>query len=163
MMRAVPGRPTLTTRLVRALGLDRNPLRRVSDRAEAWIRAGLLVVFLVAGPLAAIAAAQTTAGTQASARAAPAQAAPARPVRAVQPRLPAGLAPPPAPAPVTDGPQPRGSADEAGMAAVLALVAVAFALLAAMRLIRLFLNWRRLAAWEQAWRATGPRWTGHRS
>ena len=49
------------------------------------------------------------------------------------------------------------------MAAVLALVVVAFALLAAMRLIRLLLNWRRLAAWEQAWRATGPRWTGHRS
>ena len=120
MMRAVPGRPTLRTRLARALGLDGNPLRRASDRAEAWIRAGLLVVFLVAGPLAAIAAAQTTAGTQAG-----------------------------------------GSAGEAGMAAIVALVAVAFALLVAMRLIRLLLNWRRLAAWEQAWRATGPRWTGH--
>jgi hypothetical protein len=122
MMRAVPGRPTRTARLGRALGLDGNPLRRASDRAEAWIRAGLLVVFLVAGPLAAIAAGHSTADAQAS-----------------------------------------GSPGEAGLAAILALVVVAFALMVAMRLIQLFLNWRRLAAWEQAWRATGPRWTGHRS
>lgn len=53
-MRAAPGRPRWKARLARALGLDGNPLRRASDRAEAWIRAGLLVVFLAAGPIAAL-------------------------------------------------------------------------------------------------------------
>jgi hypothetical protein len=33
------------TRLGRAIGLDRNPLRRATDRTEAWIRAGLVAVF----------------------------------------------------------------------------------------------------------------------
>src|SRR5215831_8144347 len=60
-MRTVPGRPRWKARLARALGLDRNPLRRASDRAEAWIRAGLLVIFLTAGPMAALAAGQWTA------------------------------------------------------------------------------------------------------
>ena len=134
-MRAVPGGPRPTARLTRALGLDSNPLRRTSDRAEAWIRAGLLVVFLVAGPMAAVIVGQRTAatgGAQASAH-------------------------------VTDGPQHSGLADDALLWAILALVAVAFALLVAMLLVHRFLNWRRLSAWEAAWRATGPRWTGHRS
>jgi len=58
--------------LVSALALDGNPLRRASDRAEAWIRAGLLVVFLAAGPIAALAVGQL--GESASA-AVPASAA----------------------------------------------------------------------------------------
>jgi hypothetical protein len=41
--------------LMRRAGLDPNPLRRGCDRAEAWIRLGVVVVFLVVGPLAAIA------------------------------------------------------------------------------------------------------------
>ena len=41
--------------LRRRAGLDANPLRRHSDRAEAWIRLSVVVVFLAAGPLAAIA------------------------------------------------------------------------------------------------------------
>ena len=45
-------------RLVRALALDGNPLRRASDRAEAWIRAGLVIIFLAAGPIAALAVGQ---------------------------------------------------------------------------------------------------------
>ena len=57
-MRAAPGRPRWKARLARALGLDGNPLRRASDRAEAWIRAGLLVILLTAGPMAAVAAGQ---------------------------------------------------------------------------------------------------------
>jgi hypothetical protein len=57
MMRAIPGRPRLSARLARTLGLDGNPLRRASDRAEAWIRVGLLTLFLIAGPVAAQAAA----------------------------------------------------------------------------------------------------------
>jgi hypothetical protein len=46
----------VTARLARALGLDGNPLRRTSDRVEAWIRVGLLALFLTAGPVAAVAA-----------------------------------------------------------------------------------------------------------
>jgi hypothetical protein len=42
-MKTTPGRPRRRTRLARALGLDGNPLRRASDRAEAWIRIGKLV------------------------------------------------------------------------------------------------------------------------
>jgi hypothetical protein len=55
-MKARPGRPRGLTRLARALGLNRNPLRRATDRAEAWIRVGLLAVFLIAGPMAALGA-----------------------------------------------------------------------------------------------------------
>ena len=55
-MKTRPGRPRGLTRLARALGLDRNPLPRATDRAEAWIRAGLLAVFLIAGPMASISA-----------------------------------------------------------------------------------------------------------
>ena len=55
-MKTRPGRPRGLTRLARALGLDRNPLRRATDRAEAWIRVGLLAVFLIAGPMAALGA-----------------------------------------------------------------------------------------------------------
>jgi hypothetical protein len=39
-------------RLARRIGLDANPLRRGTDRAEAWIRIGLVLVFLAAAPLA---------------------------------------------------------------------------------------------------------------
>jgi hypothetical protein len=55
-MKTRPGQPRGLTRLARALGLDRNPLRRATDRAEAWIRVGLLAVFLIAGPMAALGA-----------------------------------------------------------------------------------------------------------
>jgi hypothetical protein len=41
-----------TGSLARRLGLAANPLRRGTDRAEAWIRIGLVVVFLLAAPLA---------------------------------------------------------------------------------------------------------------
>ena len=55
-MQTMPGQPRGASRLARALGLDGNPLRRASDRAEAWIRIGLLAVFLIAGPIASVAA-----------------------------------------------------------------------------------------------------------
>jgi hypothetical protein len=38
-------------RLARHMGLGRNPLRRRTDRIEAWISAGLVAVFLVGAPL----------------------------------------------------------------------------------------------------------------
>lgn len=43
------------TRLARRLWVGRNPLRRRTDRIEAWITAGLLAVFLAGAPLAWIA------------------------------------------------------------------------------------------------------------
>lgn len=49
-------RPRPAGRLSRQLGLDANPLRRASDRAESWIRLGLLAAFLIAGPFTAMAA-----------------------------------------------------------------------------------------------------------
>jgi hypothetical protein len=42
-----------TSSLARKLGLDRNPLRRATDRAEAWIRIALVLAFLIGAPLAA--------------------------------------------------------------------------------------------------------------
>jgi hypothetical protein len=36
-------------------------------------------------------------------------------------------------------------------------------LLIALRLIRQFFDWRRLAAWDAAWRAIGPLWSGYKS
>lgn len=67
--------------LARRMGLDANPLRRGSDRAEAWVRISLVVAFLVASPLAAVALGQLT--SDASARAARAQAASEHQVTAV--------------------------------------------------------------------------------
>ncbi|MGH3121909.1 MAG: Rv1733c family protein [Streptosporangiaceae bacterium] len=61
------------TALARRMGVDANPLRRGCDRAEGWVRLGLVVVFLVASPLAAIALGHLT--NDASIRAARAQAA----------------------------------------------------------------------------------------
>jgi hypothetical protein len=41
-----------TSSLARRLGLDHNPLRRGTDRAEAWIRIALVLAFLIGAPLA---------------------------------------------------------------------------------------------------------------
>ena len=64
---------------------------------------------------------------------------------------------------VTSPPQRGGFVFAAVLTAMMTLIVAAFAVLAVLRLVQRFLNWRRLAAWEAAWRATGPRWTGHRS
>lgn len=49
--------------LRRRLGFEPNPVRRACDRAEAWVRVGLLAVFLVAAPVTAAGAAHWTAAT----------------------------------------------------------------------------------------------------
>lgn len=200
-MQAGPESPHSKARLARAFGLDGNPLRRASDRAEAWIQAGLLAIFLIAGPIAAVAAGQWTAHSAVPATGAQPHAvravllqpatAPAAPARAVagarvQARaqwesaggsVRTGEVPAPAGAAagtavtvwlnasgrITGPPQRRQSALAAVVTAVMVLVVTALALLVVQRLIQCFLNWRRLAAWEAAWRATGPQWTGHRS
>ena len=48
--------PTMTwTRLTRRLRDDHNPLRRRSDRVEAWLLPAVLAAFLVLAPLVAAA------------------------------------------------------------------------------------------------------------
>jgi hypothetical protein len=193
-------------RLARTLGLDRNPLRRASDYAEAWIRVATLVIFLIAGPIAAVQVGQWTAhavnpGTSARPHAvqavllhpAPAPASLSGFQRIGASRFapvwvearwqsPGGstrtgevLAPEGTPARaavtiwldasgrITGPPLPDQSAGDGMLAGLITLVGVACALLLALRLIRRFLNWRRMAAWESEWRAAGPRWTGHKS
>ncbi len=163
-MQTIPGRPRGLKRLARALGLDGNPLRRASDQAEAWIRIGLVAVFLVAGPMAALGAGGWA--YHAGITAARVQAAPAHHVNTAAPQR--------APA-ITDLPRGgqssqalaqsrwQGTAASARSGEVLAMVmTLAFtvlALLALLRLTRAFLTWRRLAAWETAWSTVGPQWS----
>ena len=71
----------LVAALARRAGLDANPLRRGSDRAEAWLRIALVLAFLIASPLAAIGLGKLT--SAASYSAARAQAASERYVPAV--------------------------------------------------------------------------------
>jgi hypothetical protein len=203
MKRAVPGRPRLSVRLARTLALDTNPLRRASDRAEAWIRVVLIAVFLIAGPMAAQAAAGWAhhAGTAASAAAAQMHAAraillqsapapvalevpygdsqvrvrarwqvPGAPARTGEVLAPRGLAAGSvvtvwltASGQVTGPPPGKGRPSyNAALTVPVMLVVVALTLLAVLRLIQRFLNAKRLAAWEAAWSAVAPRWTGHR-
>ena len=46
------------TRLARRLWMGRNPLRRRTDRIEAWITAGLLAAFLAGAPISSVAVGQ---------------------------------------------------------------------------------------------------------
>jgi hypothetical protein len=164
-MKTRPGRPRGLTRLARALGLDRNPLRRASDRAEAWIRIALLGIFLIAGPIAALDAGHGAyhAGiTVAREPAAPTHST--KPAARRQPPAITGL--------LRGGQGGRAEARVAGtsssartgevLTAVMTLAAMALALLAVLRLALAFLSRRRLAAWETAWSKVGPQWSKHR-
>jgi len=163
-MQMTPGRPRRRTRLARALGLDRNPLRRASDRTEAWIRIGLLAVFLIAGPVVAIGAggwAYHGGMTVGSVQPGPSHRASAIALR-------------PASAPSYQEPVGGGSQAWAGtprqgsdasprtneiLAVVITLVLIAIALMGVQRLTLALLTRRRLAAWEAAWSRVGPQWT----
>jgi hypothetical protein len=144
-MQTMPGQPRGGTRLARALGLDGNPLRRATDRAEAWIRIGLLVVFLIAGPLAALDAGGWAYRTAA--------AAPTHHVTAV-----AG------PAWTESRWQSAGASAQSNeaLAMVMTLTFMALGLLVVQRLTLALLTRRRLAAWETAWLRVGPQWSGGR-
>lgn len=197
-MRTVRGQPWMIAWLARALGLDGNPLRRASDRAEAWVRAGLVAVFLIAGPMAALAAggwvlhicAEISARSEHmhAVKAVVLQPAPASigPLAAadqvsrvwVRARwhtadnsTRTGEVPAPAGSPaggtvtvwldssgrVASPPEPDRFANDAVLAALVTLAAAALVLRGALGLTRRFLNQRRLAAWEAAWSAIGPR------
>jgi hypothetical protein len=157
-MHMMPGQPRRTW-LARTFGLDGNPLRRASDRAETWIRIGLLTVFLIAGPLVALGAGHRAyhAGiTGASAAAAQTHLAATHPGRVDGGGKPWVWARADAGAPAAAGVSARTNEM---LAAVMALVFTALALLAALRLILVFLRRRRLAAWEVAWSRVGPQWS----
>jgi hypothetical protein len=154
-----------SARLARALGIDRNPLRRATDRAEARIRVGLLGIFLIAGPMAALGAGHWA--YHAGITVARAQAATAHRAK------PAALRQAPA---ITDLPR-IGQGSRAGargkgigssartdemLAAAMTLAVVALALLAVLRIALVLLNRRRLAAWETAWSRVGPQWSKRR-
>jgi hypothetical protein len=195
--------PRRAVRLARTLGLDGNPLRRASDRAEAWIRVVVLALFVTIGPLAAIAAGHwaydvqsaairtqaadshavkgvllqptTTSNDLAIARLGGQVWAEARwqnagaPARTADVPAPAGL---PAGGAVTVwldnsgtviGPPDRGGVvDAVAFTTVMTLAFIGLGLLGMLRVIQLLLNRRRLAAWESAWSAIEPRWTGRR-
>jgi hypothetical protein len=161
------GQPRGLTRLARALGLDRNPLRRATDRAEAWIRLGLLAIFLIAGPVAAFGT-----GHWAYHAGITAARVPAAPTQRVKP---AALQQAPT---ITDLPtvgqggqawtgarrEGTGPSARTGevLAAVMTLAAMALVLLAVLRFTLAFLNRQRLAAWETAWSRVGPQWSKRR-
>jgi len=161
-MQTMPGRPRGRTRLARVLGLDGNPLRRVSDRAEAWIRVGLLGVFVIAGPMAALGAGGWA--YHAGITAARVQAAPAHHVKAAafQPALAPTYLDRADQAWARTRGQSAASSARSGevLAVIMTLALMALALLAVLRLSRAFLTRRRLAAWEAAWSRVGPRWSG---
>jgi hypothetical protein len=164
-MQTMPGRPRGTTRLGRALGLDRHPPRRASDRAEAWIRAGLLAVFLIAGPPVALDAGQwayhagTTGARVQAAQTHRVNALVLRPARTATERAGADGG-----SQVSVRARHEGAATSARpgevVAAVMTLALMALALLAALQLTLAFVSRRRLAAWETAWSRVEPQWTG---
>jgi hypothetical protein len=165
-MQTMPGRPR-GTRLARALGLDGNPLRRASDRAEAWIRVGLLAIFLIAGPVAAIGA-----GGWASHAGITGPRVQAMKTHRVQAAVPTPAVTPTYLPGAGKGnwawarDRSEGAAPSARSGAMLAVVMtlafMALALLVALQLTRAFLSRRRLAAWEKAWSKVGPRWSAGR-
>jgi hypothetical protein len=191
-------------RLARRLWMSKSPLRRRTDRIEAWITAALLAMFLIGAPLCWATAGHWVqqGGTleqyaQRSWHQVPAvlvQGAPALsnfdaraswslqvPALArwagpggrkivgkvpVAPGTPAGHT---VQVWVDSSGQPTGVPllhaelvkREIG-AELLAPIGLALVLLAVGWMVRLLMNRRRLAAWENGWASIGPRWTRHR-
>jgi hypothetical protein len=192
-------------RLGRWLGLDRNPLRRGTDRVEAVLRLVLVIMLVAVTPAGAVAAGRW-ADHQAVHRAQVKQATSHLVTAVLLQNAPASGPPDPYTSVQTTWVlarwQPPGQRPRAGEVLALAgtqkgstvrtwidssgaitgpptdhrVIAgyVCFAvmatcllswlvLLAACGLVRRALDRRRLSAWEAEWRASGPRWSGHRS
>jgi hypothetical protein len=195
------GQPSVTFlgRYVRALSLDRNPLRRASDRAESVLAIALVLAFFLAAPLAVHASGNRF---QAPAPRAASAFEPSRhkvsatvltvlqyqqgvalggvyELALVQWTAPDGrrrtgdlavAAGEAVGARITlwtmnDG-QLAGqpvSGSQARPVAILGAVAggtaLAVVLMAAGLLGRWLINRRRMAAWDEEWQATGPRWS----
>ena len=186
----------------RMFGWDRNPLRRLVDRVEAGMLAGLIMVFLIGAPVLvagaghwARAAGMRALRTQATwsqvsatvPRAAPNQsdqfpgeldtvltrvrwtAPDGQPRSGLIATSPGDVVGNTARIWVSRSGSPTGAPRgrsellgwtpiaEVGVALVLALL-----FFLAVRLQRWLFERSRLACWHKAWRAQGPRWTGHR-
>jgi len=184
--------------LSRQLGWDKNPLRRPSDHLEKWLLTGLVALFVIGAPLAAL-----VAGRLADASALRQQHAQRTwhevtatvlqdastevgpyygwgmtvvPVRWMTPagaqrtgtvatelsvqagsRLPLWVN---AAGRLTDAPLTHAQVvQRTAVAAVTAPAVLALVLVLAGAGGRLLLDRRRLAGWERAWYAVGPRWT----
>jgi hypothetical protein len=192
-------------RLARWLGFDRNPLRRGTDRVEAALRLVMILLAVVAVPVAAVAAgrwadhyalhraqAQRAVNHQVTAvllEDAPVSGIP-NPYTNVQTSwVPARWQPPGQPprtgevlalagahkgsavrtwvdpsGAVTDPPLDRRIVvGDVWIAVAVTCLVSWLVLLAAGVLARRGLDRRRLRAWGAEWRASGPRWSGHRS
>jgi hypothetical protein len=188
------------SRFARGRRLDRNPLRRASDRAETVVLALLVAAFLIGAPLAALASvaqvhalAERTALAQQASRyqlTATVEIAPLVPpdsgnvnadalVRwtAANGTAETGWTSVPVGSQVgdkvrvwatqggqlTSQPLLGSQVEDLTILGGAAGVGVVGALLAVCGLlVRRSLNRRRMAAWDDEWRTTGPRWTTRR-
>jgi hypothetical protein len=167
VMRGSARRPGRLRRRRRRLLLGRNELRRPSDRIE-----GLVVAFLGAAFLAAAIAAACFAGhlyqsqraTAAYLR--PAAAVLSRPAAPIIHNVPAGgsaqvwLSRPGQT--MAARPSPLGMAVTALFTGLCLTEGAALVLGLCYLLCRMILDRHRLARWESAWAAVGPRWTSRR-
>ena len=196
---------TRLARFARRLGVDRNPLRRRTDRIEAVIRLATMILLLAAVPLAMITAgrqadhlalsqvhAQQAADHQVTAvllQQAPPTGVP-NPYSSVQMTTVLARWQPPGqvlrtgqvPAPAGAGPGSTVSVWLNASGAVTSpppdhqtivgnvLIAAFWTglvtillVLGASALTRRILDRHRMRAWDAEWRATGPRWSDHRS
>jgi hypothetical protein len=169
---------SLYMRAVRRLGLDRNPLRRPSDRIEAGLLCGIIVAFGVLAPLTAVKAGQWVA------------AAGAREVRAEQTSHPAAVTtirtPPHRPAlykatglvATSEGALAAASVSARGSEAhpltmaqvrsraevtvMLAPIVLGLVMCLVFWVLRRALDRRRARAWGLAWSIIGPQWSDRR-
>lgn len=162
--------------LARALGLDRNPLRRRIDRVQRGLFIVLTVLFLVAAPLLATVAGHWTraAGirgldTERAWVMAPRSAPDVRARTGVVPVGPAAAAGSSTREWVNRAGSPTRAPLQAGLlrenvalAECLTVYALAIVAFLIARAGRILLDRCRLAAWEEEWRSIGPRWRQQR-
>jgi hypothetical protein len=164
---------SLGMRAVRRLGLDRNPLRRSSDRIEAGLLCGMIVAFGVLAPLTAVKASQwvAVAGAQevrAEQTSNPAPATTTKPA----PYKALGLVAPTEGALADASVSARGSEAlpltmtqvrlRAELTLFIAPVVLAGVMALVFWVIRRVLDRRRLAVWGRAWSLIGPQWSRRR-
>jgi hypothetical protein len=162
----------LYMRAVRRLGLDRNPLRRSSDRIEAGLLCGMIVAFAVLAPLTAVKASQWVTATGArevrTEQTTQSPTAPSMPSR-VTPYKAAGYVSMPEGALIPVRVPTKGTPltmaqvrSRAQLAVVVAPVALALVMALVFWIIRRMLDRRRMAAWGLAWSVIGPQWSRRR-
>jgi hypothetical protein len=171
-----------TTRLARRLGLDGNPLRRRTDKIEAWLVTLTLVVFLTGAPVLSMMAGRAWVTGQSGHRVSAVLLQAAPPVTGLVParwiapdgrmrtgRIPVsrGLAAGrtvslwvnAAGSPTGPALNHRAVLGREAMAAVFVPAALGWVLLYLAEVGRLVLDRRRLADWDAAWAVVGPQWT----